>query len=89
MTFLCWLGVALLWVAVLAVIGRITARPPAPRLTGVYVGGATIIPHDLTPPQMVGARVAKRLNCGDRVEFEVSPRNGQARAVRVYRRHEH
>jgi hypothetical protein len=55
--------------------------------TGIY-DGHRIFPHSISLPLMVSARVARRLETGDRVEFEVSPRTGEARRIRVYRRAE-
>jgi hypothetical protein len=69
----------------LAGLARSMARDPPERLTGVYGGGA-ILPHRALPWVTVGARDARRLRAGDRVEFQISPRTGQARAVRVYRK---
>jgi hypothetical protein len=54
-------------------------------MTGIYDHGR-IYPHLIHPPVVVGARVARRLQPADRVEFEVSPRTGEARRVRVYRK---
>jgi hypothetical protein len=39
-----------------------------PVLTGVYPSG-TIFPHTIHPPVMVGARIARRLENTDRVQF--------------------
>lgn len=54
--------------------------------TGWYRGSGEIQPFDLHPPLMVGARVARRLNFGDSVVFEVSPITGLAERVRVTHR---
>jgi hypothetical protein len=72
----------------MSLLDRLFGYDPPERLTGVYCGGATIMPHTAHPPVVVGARVARRLRAGDRVEFEVSPRTGEARRICVYRRAE-
>jgi hypothetical protein len=59
-----------------------------PVLTGIYDHGV-IFPHTIHPPVMVGARIARRLQNTDRVEFiTVAAPDGvpEARRVKVYRR---
>jgi hypothetical protein len=59
-----------------------------PVLTGVYDRGR-IFPHQIHPPVVVGARIARRLQSADRVEFvAVAQEFGPpvAKRVRVYRR---
>jgi hypothetical protein len=88
MSFLAWLGVAIFWIAVLALLGRIMSRDPPERQTGVFYGDGSILPHRALPFVPVGARTSRRLRAGDRVEFEIAPRTGEARRIRVYRRAE-
>jgi hypothetical protein len=88
MNFLGWLCLTVLWIAVLALLGRIMSRDPPERQTGVFYGDGSILPHRALPWVTVGARVARRLRAGDRVEFEIAPRTGEARRIRVYRRAE-
>ena len=67
-------------------LGWLFRRRQRRTLTGIFMGSGTVYPHSSQPPLMVGAGVARRLNLGDRVEFEVSARTGLARRIRVYRR---
>ena len=64
-------------------------RRPRRFETGIYMGTIQrrrqIYPHSSQPPLIVAARAARRLNIGDRLEYEVSPRTGLVENVRVYR----
>ena len=59
------------------------------RLTGIYMSRGFIRPHhtvfELVP---VSRRVVRRLDLalGDRVEFDISARSGEARRVRCYKK---
>jgi hypothetical protein len=60
-----------------------------PVLTGVYQGHGVITPHSIHVPLIVGAKVQRRLQVADRVQF-VAVEQGSgppaAKRVRVYRR---
>ena len=57
-------------------------------MTGIYDHGR-IFPHTIHPPLVVGAKVARRLQSADRVEFVAVEQDfgpPVAKRVRVYRR---
>jgi hypothetical protein len=57
-------------------------------MTGIYAHGR-VFPHQVHPSLLVGAKVARRLQSADRVEFVAVEQDfgpPVARRVRVYRR---
>jgi hypothetical protein len=60
-----------------------------PVMTGIYQGRGVITPHTVHVPLIVGAKVARRLQAADRVEFVAVDQDlgpPIAKRVRVYRR---
>jgi hypothetical protein len=58
-------------------------------MTGVYQGHGVITPHSIHVPLVVGAKVARRLQAADRVEFVAVEQDfgpPVAKRVRVHRR---
>ena len=65
-------------------LGRDRPRPEVG--SGWYCGHGQVQPFDLSPLLMVSAKVARRLQLGDYIVFEVSPRTGLAENVKISHR---
>ena len=69
-------------------VARLLGRNrPKPEIgSGWYRGHGEVMPFDSRPLLMVGAKTARRLQLGDSVTFEVSPRTGLAENVKITNR---